>query len=608
MFDLIGPIGAIQSKNGKLEFGNVGTTNCVYFSYRGDADFVPTVIYTSDELEDLIGLVELAAKEIKTLTKGSIVRLGCMTAKPITLRLALVHPHQGEAFLLLRLLQGNWSQDITCLPQALLQLLKSGQVDGPKPLCGPLERDSDGAWTIGGEKLEILQGLSPGRGYFGEYIHPDEVSEGEVLEVWPFTVEEKKLVATFRYKRRTSSTGDGPGAKADCYLARGQNHLARKEILKLAKQQLDGGKVLAPWAAKASLTYLLSELADGNDQSAQAIWLGNSENKFLRMGVNCMEAGQTSSHDALIYHQISAYFHSLNPDVPRAVEGVNHLMKTVCEGCEEFAPQMLGMALCNWYLYLKEAFEKEPPTEALAEWNKAVRRSGLKPRPKVISFPSPDTWEVEEELTTTGSSPIKRSSPEKPKERNLQHLLAAFVVLLVVGLLVSKLFSIGESGTEQAFVGDPSLSISGISLDQTWDEIDASRTWEDRQATILSNQVDGGYLRIRFDADKKLRFIEGREIWQDGQPLFNSDSELDQVLARWGKPSKRGQSRRQELNYVYDDAGQKCVVTMVFMDGASLMDPRTGRMMRRGPMLHKARLTLAGDRWKDSPSLPILSR
>ena len=124
-----------------------------------------------------------------------------------------------------------------------------------------------------------------------------------------------------------------------------------------------------------------------------------------------MEAGQTSSRDILIYHQISAYFHSLNPEVPSALRGVNDLMTTVCEGCSEVARDMLPTALCNWYLYLKEVCEKEPPAEVLKEWNKAVQRSGLTPRPKVISFPKPDTWVIEEELISTDDIAASASTP-----------------------------------------------------------------------------------------------------------------------------------------------------------------------------------------------------
>ena len=629
MFDFLGPIGAIQSPNGQLEFGNVGVTNCVYFSFKSEADSVPTVIYNPDELADLIKIIELAGEEITKLPRGASLRIGSMAPKPITLRVALVHPHQQAPFLLLRLLQGNWSQDITCTPQTLLQLLKTGQVEGPEPLAGPLMREEDGTWLIDGEKLELLHGLSPGRGDFGEYVHPDEVKEGTDVEVWPLSIDGRKVVATFRYQKtnRPSAT-QNRGQTADSYLARGHNHLARTEILKLAEEQLASGKVTAPWAAKASLTYLLAELADGDDQAAQQIWLGRADSKFLQMGSQCIEAGQSSNRDLLIYHQISAYFHSLNPEIPAAAQGVNQLMTTVCRGCAETAPEMLYMALCNWYLFLKEVYEGDPPADALTDWSREVQARGWKPSPKVISFPNPDTWEIEEELvsvkggtppqTSTAATPPVSSQavpapPQNPASSippeapdNTKRFLMAVVAVLLVCLALSSLFVPRDRERSTTFTGKPEFAISGISLDQSWDEIDGLRKWEDRQKTILSSYLEEGHLTVRFDAEKNIRFIDGQKLSRNGQTLFTSDTEFKDVLSRFGEPSER--NRDTEVTYVYDDAGQKCVVTMNFEDRPSEFDPDTGREIRRGRQLEKVRLSLAGQRWEKSPSLPLLSK
>ena len=597
MFDILGPIGAIQSPKGHLKFGHVAMSNCVYLSYESEADSVPTLIYTPEELADLIAIVEVALGAIDTLSPGSSLRIGSMKAKPMVLSLALVSPPAQSPFLLLRMWQGNWTQDITTSPEDLLALLKMGRVEGPEPLVGPLERNKDGSWSIGGEQLEILQGLSPGQGYFGEYLHPDEVKTGQVLELWPFSHEGRKFVASFRLKERhrpVDSGDDNPGAKADRYLARGQNHLARAEVLQLAQKLLASGKVPAPWAAKASLTHLLADLADRDQTSGQKVWLGQSENKILRLGIDFMEAGQTSLHDLLIYQQISAYFHSLNPDISSAKTGVNGLMSKVCEECAKSAPALSRIALCNWYLYLKEIYEAEPPPEALVEWKKAVESSGLRVKPKVISFPNPDSWELEE-ASLTSHAPTADSAPP-PSDLWSKHKPAALAVMIIIvfSFAMLKLIALPDSTSSGApslaqFEGNPALSIAGVSLAQSWQEIDELRDWEDRQNTILATYLPNGWLNVRFDADKSLKYIEGPELSRGSSVIFPYGTSKNDILSRWGVPSE---TKARELIYIYEDGGVKCALSLVFMEDS----------------LDRVRLSTAGQRWENAPALPILER
>ncbi|MFA5505136.1 MAG: hypothetical protein WC314_13080 [Vulcanimicrobiota bacterium] len=594
MFDFLGPLGAIQSPQGSLSFGHVGLTNCVYFSYRSEADFVPTLIYSPDELAELITLVEVAAEEIKTIEQGTTLRIGSMRAKPMVLRLALICPADRGPFLLLRILQGNWAQDIATSPEALLSLLKMGQVEGPEPVVGPLEKGDDGSWKVAGETFKIVQGLTPGVGRSGEYLHPDEVDAGEVVELWSFPTEERKLVACFRLKEKHShhDTGEG-GTRVEQLLARGQNHLARIEVLKFCQKHSAGEKTPASSVARASLAYLLAEISDGDDTSGHRVWLGQSDNKFLRQGIDFLEAGRVSPHDFLIYQQVSAYFHSLNPDAAGAKAAVNNLMAKVCGECTRNHPHLLRAALSNWYLYLKEIFEGEPPPEALTEWNRAVQKSGLKVVPKALRFPSPSSWASEDDLPSVLPSSKEVEGDSTPVLTNPKKTLIAAILILLVALFIfpSSNSEANSPASSQAaeFTGKTSFSIGGVSLEQTWDELSENRDWDIKDKTILSSHVENGYHTVRFDSNDRLRSIEGPELSQDGTVVFSNGTPIKTIRSRWGEPS---QSRGHELIYIYDDAGVKCSVTLQF----------------NGSHLWAVRLSKAGNRWQDTPGLPILGK
>ena len=166
-FDILGPIGAIQSGQTTLEYGNVGVSNCVYLCLKGDEQVVPCLIFTPEELESLLAMVDLACSEQERLEQGSVVRLGVTHPKPITLRVALIHPHNAKPVLLLRFCQGQWKSDVMAPPKDVALLLRQGKVDGPAPLNGSLKKVDASTWQLEEKKLLLLEGLSAGYGFAG---------------------------------------------------------------------------------------------------------------------------------------------------------------------------------------------------------------------------------------------------------------------------------------------------------------------------------------------------------------------------------------------------------------------------------------------------------
>lgn len=437
MLDILGPIGAVSGNDSTLEFGNVGVTNCVYLAIKGLPDSVPTVVYSPDELDDLLEIVEVGVLESKRPRPGTIQRLGFLKAKPITLRIALIHPHNGPPRLLLRFLQGSWSHDFTVPPADLYQLLKVGKVEGPPPLSGPLTRLKDGGWQVAGETLVLAEGLSSGCGFYGEYLHPDEVSEGEEVEVWDLPLEGEKLVVAFRLKKRWTPPGriDEPtGKEGDALLARGQTFRALHRYREMGAAQLESRKVSAPWAAKAALSSLLCHLGNGDDKAAQAIWLGQTDDPFLSIGLKALEAGQADAHDSALFQQVSAYFHSLNPDVASAENAVNRIMSALYEHYGKDESVLRRVTLSNWYLHLREVHEGQPSEAALQAWSRARASFPEQVVSKTLRFPLPGAWVMEEALVSISPSPVPRSARVSllSTDRLKRGLVVALILLLAV--------------------------------------------------------------------------------------------------------------------------------------------------------------------------------
>ena len=318
MFDFLGPIGSISSESGSLEYGQVGVTDCVYLRFVGAGDVIPCLIYNPDEMRVLREILADAVEVAASSQPGMIVRVGAMRPKPITLRVAVIHPHQGPPFLLLRLLQGEWKEDLTVPPDEAVALFSMGQSPTPSPvLSGQLRRSPDGAWRLGGKSVYLVEGLSAGTGYHGEYLHPDEVAEGDELDCWTFPAEGREMVAAFRTRQRwrpPAQVKERTGQEGDLAWLAGRTYRCRQIHEELGRTMVSAKNVDAAWAAKLALSALLCAIKDGENEAGHAIWTGRAPDPILQIGVKAMESGQTSVQDLMLYQQVGCYFHALNPD------------------------------------------------------------------------------------------------------------------------------------------------------------------------------------------------------------------------------------------------------------------------------------------------------
>ena len=602
MFDLLGPIGAIQSESGTLEYGNVGLTDCVYLKLVGDDQVIPVLIYTAEELEALTSMVEDALQLSASTKPGSIVRLGALRPKPISLRLALIHPHQGTPFALLRMVQGNWSKDIQVGPSDLVRLLQMGHQEGaPTPLLGKVKLVSDGVWSVGGKEVHLLEGLSPGTGSYGEYLHPQEVVEGEELELFTFPAEGKEWVATFRASQRWNppQTVEQPlGQEADVHLFAGQTHRCRTKLRRLSKELLQSGEVDAYWAAKIALSTLLSHLVDGDDKAAQTVWLGRAEDPLLKLGVTAIEGGQATLPDQLVYHQISAYFHSLNPDLESALGAVQQTMQQVCLNLPP-GRNLKRIALNNWYLHLKEVFEGTPPPGVLQQWETLRRTHKLELAPKAICYPPPRPWNIERSdpvrqvlPSTETSSPLARQATPHAKAPVRSLVTFAALGFCLLFLLIGNWMASSDpkplptSTSKTSAVWIPRLSVNGCRLSYSWEQVGSARNYSLKNPKLISDGVD---FWARFDLQKNLNSLTGTSLEMDGKRILGVNQMQQQVLTIFGEPQLK---EPNIYHYIFDD-GRKCYLHLKF---------------GWNNQLENVQLQRAGPRWEKTEAAPLLDR
>lgn len=396
MLDRLEPLGSIKAPTGTLDFGNVGETACVFMRFVGGSGASPSVVYTPEELASLLTLLRHAGKLSQTTKPGQILRLGAMRPKPIVLRLTLIHPNSGSPFVLLRLIQGRGKVDIPVPIATATELFKRGEVGHPAPpLTGPLQRNPAGNWTVQGRELLVIPSQTAGYGAMGEFLHPDEVREGEDVVVWTFSVANQEHIAAFRTAAQWRPPGSvaEPGAQeADTALFLGQTYRSRHILKSFGEKMQHRGAIDPAWAAKIALSTLLCDIADGEDESGHATWIGNSPDPVLQAGIAAIEQGQTSPHDLEIYQQVSCYFHSLGADQDSAAHAVNTILERLFSQLPEDQVQKRRLILGNWAIHLKEIYDGKPPNEVSEPWKRAKAHYRGRVVPKVICFPPPYPW------------------------------------------------------------------------------------------------------------------------------------------------------------------------------------------------------------------------
>ncbi len=492
MLDRLEPLGSIKAPTGTLDFGNVGETACVFMRFVGDNGVSPSVVYTPEELVSLLTLLRHADKLSQTTRPGQILRLGAMRAKPIVLRLTLIHPNSGSPFVLLRLIQGRGKVDIPVPITTAAELFKKGEVANPAPpLTGQLQRNPAGNWTVQGRELLVIPSQTAGYGALGEYLHPDEVREGEDVVVWSFSVANQEHIAAFRTAQQWRPPGNvsEPAAQeADTALYLGQTYRSRHILKSFGEKMQQRGGIDPAWAAKIALSTLLCDIADGEDESGHATWIGNSPNPVLQAGIAAIEQGQTSPHDLEIYQQVSCYFHSLGADQDSAAHAVNTILERLFSQVPEDQVQQRRLLLGNWAMHLKEIYDGKPPNEISEPWKRAKAHYRGRVVPKVICFPPPYPWvndwaegqepvadpvprslsgppvtERSEESTETkiipqevreevleAVEPTPTSSPTRAKKGKSKAPLLAAVGLLCAGGIGFAVFAGSNGGSDQA--------------------------------------------------------------------------------------------------------------------------------------------------------------
>lgn len=425
MLDRLEPLGSIKAPTGTLDFGNVGETACVFLRFVGGNGASPGVVYTPEELASLLTLLRHAEKLSQTTKPGQILRLGAMRPKPMVLRVTLIHPNSGSPFVLLRLVQGRGKVDIPVPIATATELFKRGEVSHPAPpLTGKLQRNPAGNWTVQGRELSLIPSQTSGYGALGEFLHPDEVKEGEDVVVWCFSVANQDHVAAFRTAQQWRPPGNvsEPAAQeADTALYLGQTFRCRHILRNFGEKMQQRGQIDPAWAAKIALSTLLCDIVDGEDESGHATWIGSSSDPVLQAGISAIEQGQTSPHDLEIYQQVSCYFHSLGADQDSAAHAVNTILERLFTQVPEDEAQKRRLLLGNWAMHLKEIYDGKPPNEISEPWKRAKAHYRGRVVPKVICFPPPYPWitdwaEMGEEAAPARRSPTPAPFTEEPEE------------------------------------------------------------------------------------------------------------------------------------------------------------------------------------------------
>lgn len=427
MFGADTVVGEVTDPQGSLKIGNIGDTECVYFSYAstsGDRQF--QVVYTGRELSGLIATAKKAQGLASSLKPRSTIRLAAQPPKPVKLQVVLVAPENRPPVVILRFSGEDWKQDVFSAPDALLDLLQKAERKAPMPgVVGTLDRFGPSIWMVEGQTLEVRDDVSHGTGFYREYMHHTEVPESTAVRAWATTVEGKTIVVAFEYAQTWEPSGsiDLPqGQQGDQALVDGQVRHSREIHAVLSKTMFETGRVDPVWSGKITLASLIGDIVMSDEKTAQATWSGEGGNPVLKSGIQSLKAGSLSPHDNAVFSILSAYFSATGQEPAQAVSGINQHMQSAWEFARYNEPEMLRVILVDWYLLLKKVSRGATSGPAYGKWEEAKGQYDHTVLPTVFSLPAPAPW-VKSWQPALTSTPKPAAAPppvEKPKNEEIK--------------------------------------------------------------------------------------------------------------------------------------------------------------------------------------------
>lgn len=426
MFSEDSIVGEITDPQGSLRIGNVGDTECVYFSYSGSQSGRHFhLVYTGRELSSLIATAKKAVALAPSLKARATIRLGCQPPKPIRLQVVLVSPENRPAAIILRFSGKDWKQDVVGSPENLLDLLSRAERRAPMPgVVGTLDRFGTTIWMIEGQTLEVSDELSHGTGYYREYLHHSEVPESTVVRAWATQINSKMIVVAFEYAQSWEPTGSvdlQQGQQGDQSLQDGLIRQSRETHALLSKTMFDSGQVDPIWSGKVTLASLIGDILMSDEKTGLATWSGEGGNPILKAGIQTLKEGKLSPHDNALFHLVSGYF-GIAQEPAQAVAQVNRHMTSAWTYARFNAPEMVRLVLADWHFLLTKVLRGATSGPQFAAWNEARTSYQGEVTPTVFCLPAPFPWVKTwtPALTSAPQPKVQAPPPERPPVEDIK--------------------------------------------------------------------------------------------------------------------------------------------------------------------------------------------
>lgn len=386
--------------------------------------------YSAREIADLRAMLQTAAELVPQHEPGNGGRVGEMPHRGgVRLRVIAGRRENGAGVLGLSFEPSDFASraagdlrffiEPATLP-ALLDLLERsekmatsqlapefGHRQGRLTSTDPLEVDGEAfVLTPGGHAL----------GPLGEALDVSELQAGDRVRVWPGYRIEVRPPDPARPPHTLSPDLEElytRGQQADDWLQQGHLARARAAYEDVLKTMARSGKMDSTAAAKCALGVMLAELRSNNLARANRIWV-EKDHELLQLAVKCLELGQTSRHDELIYYLICATFNASNPDVPQAERQVTEHLELVLKNTEDRFLRRLVMS--NWHCHLREMYEEKVSELRLGAWRRRCHDLGITVVPaEQIIYPRPYLWVIDWGDSAEASLQISGAKAEAPQ-------------------------------------------------------------------------------------------------------------------------------------------------------------------------------------------------